>query len=492
MHVGTALATLAAQDPHAPLLTAGDITLTRRELNRAANRLAREYQELGVGHESRVAIALPNGIEFFTVVHAVWKLGAVPVPVSPRLTRIEQDQLIALIDPVLLVGEGGGESESVRRIAPGYQASTHVSDEDLPVPPAMDFWKMATSGGSTGLPKLIIPAQTSELTIGAVSSLRMVAGQRQLVVGPLYHASPFNWAMFGALSGQHLIVMERFDAALALQLIAKHQISWVCLVPTMMHRMARTIEADPMAFDLSSLETVWHMAAPCPEWLKRRWIELVGADVLMELYGTTEGLALTSISGEEWLERPGSVGRPFQGEIKIVDDTGADAAADVTGTVFMRNITAPRTYRYVGAEPHVIEDGWQTMGDRGRLDPDGFLYLADRTTDMILVGGINVYPAETEGAILEFPGVESCAVVGLPDDELGQRLHAVVEAPADFSTDDLEVFLRARLLRVKVPRSYRVVDEPLRNDAGKLRRAEIREREIRTLEIATNGGQRAH
>jgi bile acid-coenzyme A ligase len=487
MHVGSMLGALTAGAPDTPLLTVGTATLTRAEVNQAANRLARHYASLGVGCESRVAVALPNGVEIFQVLHAVWKLGAVPVPLSPRSTSSELALLLDLIDPHLVVGVDAGPGRAW--LPAGHQPPANLDGSDLPEPPPMSMWKMAVSGGSTGLPKLIVPAQGSDLSLAAVDRLRMQPDQSQLVVGPLYHASPFNWSVFGSMTGQRLVVLERFDVDAALRAIEEHQISWVCLVPTMMHRLVRRIDElaeQGVRVDLSSLETVWHMAAPCPPWLKRRWLDLVGPEVLMELYGTTEGLALTAISGPEWIEHPGSVGRPFQGEVMVGDEHGDPLPVGSTGLVYMRNPSAPRTYRYVGAESVQTSDAWQTMGDRGHLDEDGYLYLADRVTDMVLVGGTNVYPAETEAALLEFPGVLSCAVVGLPDDDLGNRLHAVVQtATGDLDVVALTSHLRDRLVAVKVPRTFRVVDHALRDDAGKLRRGAIRAQELEFLGAAT-------
>jgi bile acid-coenzyme A ligase len=275
------------------------------------------------------------------------------------------------------------------------------------------------------------------------------------------------------------VVLPRFDAQAALDAIARHRVSFVNLVPTMMARMLRVLNTLPNVYDLSSLEVIWHMGAPCPAWLKKRWIDLVGADRLYEMYGTTEGIALTTISGQDWLAHPGSVGRPILGEMKVIDLDGNPAAPGQNGEIVMRRSPGSLpTYHYIGAEARVYDDGWESLGDIGWFDEDGYLYLADRDVDMVLVGGANVYPAEVEAVIMEHPAVLSCAVVGLPDDDLGQRLHAVVQADGELSEAALRAFAAERLVRYKVPRSFRFVSEPLRDDAGKVRRSAVRRVEI--------------
>jgi bile acid-coenzyme A ligase len=256
----------------------------------------------------------------------------------------------------------------------------------------------------------------------------------------------------------------------------------------MMARMLRVIDDHPRRYDLSTLDTVWHMGAPCPSWLKRRWIDLVGAERLFEMYGATEAIALTIISGTEWLERPGSVGRTALGEIKVIDLDGNPAPPGQLGEVVMRRPPgSPPTYRYIGAKAKAYDEGWESLGDMGWFDSDGYLYLADRDVDMVLVGGANVYPAEVEAAIMEHPGVLSCAVVGLPDDDLGQRLHAVVQTAYVLTEDELGIFVGERLARYKVPRSFRFVTEPLRDEAGKVRRSAVRQHEIALAAAAPTG-----
>jgi bile acid-coenzyme A ligase len=220
---------------------------------------------------------------------------------------------------------------------------------------------------------------------------------------------------------------------------------------------------------------VWHLAEPCPVWLKEAWIDWLGPERIYELYAGTEGQMLTVITGTEWLEHRGSVGRPMGGEVQICDEDGDVLPARQEGEVWLRSSRSTPSYRYVGAEPRARPGGWESLGDMGWLDEDGYLYLGDRSQDMILVGGSNVYPAEIESALSEHPLVRSCAVIGLPDDDRGNRVHAIVEAdPAAVSADELIAFTAERLIAYKRPRTVEFVDLPLRDDAGKVRRSALR------------------
>jgi bile acid-coenzyme A ligase len=252
----------------------------------------------------------------------------------------------------------------------------------------------------------------------------------------------------------------------------------------MMKRIWRLPIAVREKYDLSSLRAVWHLAEPCPPWLKEAWIEWLGPDRIFELYAGTEAQAATVISGVEWLEHRGSVGRAFTGSICITDEDGNEVPAGVEGEVWMKSDLVIPSYRYIGAEARARAGGWESLGDNGWLDEDGFLYLGDRTTDMILTGGANVYPAEVEAALAEHPWVKSCAVIGLPDDDLGSIVHAIVEAdPGKLQIDELLTFVRERLVLYKVPRTVEIVTEPLRDDAGKLRRSALRAERLPRLQI---------
>jgi bile acid-coenzyme A ligase len=357
-------------------------------------------------------------------------------------------------------------------------------------------WKAPTSGGSTGQPKLIVAGRAGAVEPDTMlRPFRLLRGQVQLTPGPLYHNGPFTTALGGTFLGQHVVILPRFDAHAALEAIGTYGVNYVNLVPTMMARMLRVIDDHPRRYDLSTLETLFHTAAPCPPWLKLRWIELLGPDKVYEAFGGTEGQAFTAISGEEWLAHRGSVGRPVAGQIRVLAAGGTPAAPGTVGEVIMRRPPgSPPAYRYIGAEAKAYDDGWESLGDMGWFDEDGYLYLAGRDTDLILAGGANVYPAEVEAAIMEHPDVLSCAVVGLPDHDLGQRVHAVVQiepaTDATVTSASLDEFVTERLARYKVPRSFHIVTSPLRDDAGKLRRSAVLAAERARLGIGEKGEQK--
>jgi bile acid-coenzyme A ligase len=479
--IGRILTDLAAGAPDRPAVTCGRLTVTRGELESRANRLARAYESLGVGEGDFVTIALPNGAEFFTAAFAAWKLGATPQMVSHRLPDRERVAIIELAAPALVVGAEPGGAGAWPCVPAGFEPDPAFSDAPVTPDRVAPAWKAPTSGGSTGRPKLIVAGQPGEFDPMYGADYGMRPDGVQLVPGPLYHNAPFICSAFGLFLGQHLVVLPRFDAAEALRAIADYRVQWVNFVPTMMLRILRELERHPGRYDLSSLEVVWHMAAPCPQWLKQAWIDLVGADKVMELYGGTESQAGTVITGTEWLDHRGSVGRPAVGEIAVMDAQGRRLPAGQVGEVFMRP-QDPRhpTYRYVGAEPRVV-NGWESIGDLGWMDDDGYLYLSDRRTDLIISGGANIYPAEVEAALLEHPAVTDCVVVGLPDPDLGQRVHAVIGVSGPLSEAEVRTFLAERIARYKVPRSFRLTDGALRDDAGKVRRLALREREAELL-----------
>jgi len=469
--MGQVIGLLAQEAPERPAITHEGRTINRLELERRTNRLARAYAELGVGQDDLVTIALPNGIPFYEACAAIWKLGATPQPVSAVLPDRERQAIVELADPPLVVGVAPGTHGDRPAVPAGWEPDPALSDEPLPARTPR-WWKAPTSGGSTGRPKIIV-AEQAGLADPAEPPFLMQRDGTQLVPGPLYHNGPFAFSTRGLLSGNHIVVMTRFDPGLTLELIERHGVDWVLLVPTMMHRIWRLPDEERLSRDMSSLRVVLHLAAPCPPWLKEAWIGWLGPERVHELYAGTEAQGATWITGQEWLEHRGSVGRPSRGsQMRILDPDGRDLPPGEVGEVFMR--PAAPTYHYIGAEARE-RDGWESLGDMGWMDEDGYLYLADRRADLILSGGANVYPAEVEAALEEHPQVRSCAVVGLPDEDLGQRVHAVVQLDGPVTDDELGRHLAERLVRYKIPRTFERVDEPVRDDAGKVRRSAWRE-----------------
>ncbi len=295
-----------------------------------------------------------------------------------------------------------------------------------------------------------------------------------VVPAPLYHNGPIVWSCTALLGGSHVVLLPRFDAEVTLDSIDRYGADTVYLVPTMMKRIWRLPEEVRDSYDLSSLRAVWHLAEPCPQWLKQVWIDWLGPDRIFELYAGTEAQTATIITGTEWLAHRGSVGLPPPGTVIICDLEGNELPAGQEGEVWMRSPRERPSYRYIGATARTRDGGWESLGDMGRLDEEGYLYLGDRLQDMILTGGANVYPAEVEAAIQEHPAVSSVAVIGLPDEDRGSIVHAIVEADPDVvSREELLAFVAQRVAHYKVPRSMEYTDQPLRDEAGKLRRSAL-------------------
>ena len=466
----------AERTPQRVTVVLDDDSITCEQLERHSNRLARAYATQGVREGDLVTLSLPNGAEFFYACAAVWKLGAVPNPLPPKMPRLERDAIIAEANPSLIVGLGG-DAGGRRTLPAGWVPDPALSDEPLPEWIAPHERAM-TSGGSTGRPKLIIPANPAVYDAGRAMSL-FTPRNAMLVPGPLYHAGPWSAAWGGIFAGGRIVVMSRFDPERCLQLIEQHRIDKVFFVPTMLNRIWQLPEAVRKRHDVSSLEYVGTGGAPCPQWLFRAWIEWLGPERMFEGYGPSERIGRTFITGTEWLRHPGSVGRAADGcRVKILDREGQELPPGEVGEIYMLPATGPgTTFSYRGAERRITVDGWESVGDMGWLDAEGYLYIADRRTDMILCGGRNIYPAEIEAALNAHPAVRSSVVIGLPDDDLGQRIHAIVET-SGVTDEALRAHLEERLVRYKWPHSFEYTGAPLFNEAGKVRRSALREERL--------------
>jgi bile acid-coenzyme A ligase len=335
---------------------------------------------------------------------------------------------------------------------------------------------MAT-GGSAGKPKVVIDTRIRD--VGArprgtrpVSLMNWRPGQRQVVVGALHHAAALTFLAEGLADGNTLLIPGAFAADDVLAAVARWRAEWLQLTPYHLRHLALAMRSGH--HNVSSVRGLLHMAAPCPEELKRYWIGQVGADRVFEMYGSTEGIGITVASGREWLRRPGTVGRGFFTRIRILGPDGHPLGPGHEGEVYMRSgRAASDPYLNPADRLGVTADGFATVGDRGRLDADGYLYLAPRQPCRIQVGGETVNPADVEAALMAHPDVADAAVAGLPDERLGESLLAVVVArgPADAAT--LKAYLRSRLSPHQVPRAVRFASHLPYTEAGKLDRRRL-------------------
>jgi len=431
------------------------------ELQAEATRFAAGMASRGVGHGDFVAFALPNGPQFFALAFGIYMCGAIPAPLSAMLASGERDAILDLLKPAIFVSDETLEDMvSCKSPLPSGQVSPS--------------WKACTSGGSTGRPKVIVDARPAAFP-ATTEFVDIPANGRVIIPGPLYHNAPFACAIFALWRGSCVVTLPKFDALETLRLIEAERVEWALMVPTMMGRILALPGKERNQFDLTTWSKVVHTAAPMPEWQKRAWIEWMQPEHIWEVYGSTEGIIRCFIGGQEWLERPGSVGRPIGGvELRVLGDAGQDLPPGATGEIYaLPPGGGGSTYRYIGADSKRIDGGWESVGDAGWIDADGYLFLADRIDDLIISGGVNVWPAEVEAALLRHPRIRSCAVYGKRDEDMGTIVHAVVETDEGLSLDDVRAFLGDHLARPKHPRSLEVQDTPVRDDAGKFRKPKL-------------------
>ena len=468
----------AERDPDRPALTFEGRTLTREQFETNANRRARMLQDLGVVQGDLVTLALPNGFAHYETTVALWKLGATPNMVSPKLPDEELREIVAVARPRLVVGVEAGRLGAVRTLAADVEPDGAFSGAPLPevVSP---YWKAATSGGSTGRPKIIVDHMPATWDPDA-TACGQLAGETVINPGPRYHNAPFSTSHYALFAGCHVVDMGRFDAERWLAMVQAYEAGWSYLVPTMMKRILEAPGREAM--ELPSLGMIYHAGAACPAWLKQAWIDWLGPERIWELYSASEGLGATMIDGVEWLQRPGSVGRAQFGSVfKVLGEDGRELPPGVVGEIYSRPYGGPgSSFHYLGAESKLLGD-LESVGDLGWMDEAGYLYIADRRTDMIVSGGANIYPAEVEGALERCEGVACAVVVGLPDADLGLRAHAIVNLQpplADLAPHEAEARLRlqmaGKLVRYKIPRSFEFVAASLRDEAGKVRRSQLR------------------
>jgi long-chain acyl-CoA synthetase len=479
---------------------------TYGELLDDANRWSNLLRSRGVARGDRVALASPNSFDFLAVVAATMQIGVRLVPVNFHLTGPEIAHILTdgqakvfIVDE--RIGEAGRDAadtaglRSDARIAIGKiegfasHREALAGQPNTSPPDRCPGQRMYYTSGTTGKPKGVVkPMPTGDADEAAVAQTQKVYGNTgrddsedavTLVPGPLYHGAPMGAGLGGLHCGQTVVLMERWDTERALQLIERYRVTSTTMVPTMFQRL---LQLDPTirdAYDVSSLQSVAHAGAPCSIDVKRAMIEWWGP-VLNEYYSATEGGG-TRVSSEEWLERPGTVGRPGPGSaIRILDDDGNGVPPRTIGRVFMLLKEPFEYFNDPEKTRSTVVDGFLTVGDIGYVDEEGYLFLCDRATNLIISGGVNIYPAEAEAALIAHPAVLEVAVFGIPNAEWGEEVKAVVQVrpgvqPSDELTQKLLEHCASQIAKYKCPRSIDYVDELPRDDNGKLYKQRLRD-----------------
>jgi long-chain acyl-CoA synthetase len=501
-----------------PEIRCGDRSRTRDEVLQRASRIAAGLAGLGVQPGDRVAVVLRNDIEFIEVSLGIGQLGAVPVPVNWHWKGAELGYLItdcgakaAFVhrDLVPVVEEALASPIPLIEVVPSaalrqaFRLPDTLADQrpdtgrleleswlidqaDHVEPPAAPPLSVIYTSGTTGQPKGILrepmdPA-LSEQVIGRIfQAFGLAPGHRTLIPAPMYHTAPNVHALFAVAAGLDLTIMPRFEPTEFLALVERLGIQHAQLVPTMFVRLLALPEPERTKFDLSSLVAVVHAAAPCPPTVKRQMIDWWGP-IVLEYYGGSETGAVVACDSEQWLAHPGTVGKAVTGcDVRVYLPDGTEAPAGTFGEIYINPGPGWPDFTYIGNDEKrraMDRDGFLTLGDGGWLDEDGFLYLSDRMNDMVISGGVNIYPAEIEQCLISLPGVRDVAVFGIPDSDYGETLAAHVDTDPDsgLTEDDIRDYVRANLANYKVPRVV-VLDRDLpREDSGKLFKRRIRER----------------
>jgi len=473
------------------------------ELEDRSRRLARLLRERGLGAGDHVAVLLDNQLRYFDVTWAALRSGLYLTPINWHLGADEAGYIVADCGASALVtssrfadlmGSLGADLDGVttRLSVDGAFGGFEDLDSataDHPAEPLEDETEgmfMFYSSGTTGRPKGILPPMSGAPfgTPGMVDLLvgmyGMTVGSRYLVPAPLYHAAPSGWSTGAVRAGATVVLMERFDAEAALRAIEEHRVTHAQFVPTHFVRMLKLPPEVRERYDLSSLQVAIHAAAPCPVEVKRQMLDWWGP-IIHEYYSGSEGAGFCAVGPEEWLERPGTVGKSLMGIPHIVGEDGQELPPGEVGQLWFEG---PNQFEYHGDPEKTAsvfdEHGWATLGDVGYVDEDGYVFLTDRVSHMIISGGVNIYPQEVEDALVVHPGVADVGVIGIPDSDMGESVLAVVQ-PADPSADrdalaaELDEFVRERIAHFKCPREYRFADELPRLPTGKLLKRKLRE-----------------
>lgn len=497
----------ARKAPDRPAIVCGDRQLSYGELEALANRCADVFRKLGLVRGDHVATLLNNRPEGLAAAWAAWRSGLYLTPMSTALAPPELQYLVedcdakaVLVDASLgdLVGalpgavarpvhwlSLGGAVEGFAALEPMLNAASSEPHADEP-PGALMMYTSGTTGAPKGVIRPLLPPEWRGTPPFAADLLDLfqVGGEdvRYLSTAPLYHAAPLRVALAVTAGGGTVFVMERFDALEALRLLEQEGITHSQWVPSMFQRLLALPTERRGAFRAPAHRIAVHGAAPCPPALKRAMIDWWGP-ILLEYYSGSEGVGLTLIDSTQALQKPGSVGRARKGVVHIVDAEGNELPPGHTGVVFFSGLKPFAYYKApekTASRTHA--QGWQTFGDMGHLDDEGWLFLTDRQDDMIISGGVNIYPQEIEAAMLEVPGVWECCVVGVPNERFGERPVAFVVPTRDAAHDAeallarLRAHTKERLGKLKRPDEIHLIDDLPRTATGKVLRRQLRER----------------
>ncbi len=494
-------------DKPAVILHPSGTAITFDELEARANRLAHYFRRAGLAEGDAVAILMENNEHIHAVMWAARRSGLYYVPINTHLTAAEAAYIVdnsaakAIIGSAALrktcenLGEHlpGGLPELLMIACNEGEADLDgwarypecVADQpDTPIEDEREGDLLQYSSGTTGRPKGIkrelphVPPAEAPGMMSALVGFWMTPDSIYLSPAPLYHTAPSVWSMSAQAGGITTVVMEKFDPEGCLDAIARYRVTHGQFVPAMFTRMLKLPEKVRNSYDLSSLRRVMHAAAPCPVEIKKQMIDWWGP-IIDEYYASSEAIGSTLITAEEWLAHPGSVGKPMACEIHILDENGNELPPGQPGEIYF---AGGYSFEYLNDDAKTAasrdKHGWVTVGDVGYVDEEGYLYLTDRRHHMIISGGVNIYPQETENLLVTHPKVLDAAVFGIPDDEMGQSVKAVVQTvdPADATdqfTDELLAWLRDRLSHYKCPRSISFESQLPRTDTGKLYKGEL-------------------
>ena len=499
---------VAREHPERAAVVEGGGTTTYAELSATSEAMARGLWALGLRRGDGLAVVVANRSAFFACHLAAMSAGFYLIPVNTHLAPREVAEILGDCDAAALVVDAdlaalctsavssdgvGPEHRFADPGADGFRPIDELVELGLSSPPLPSGLSAGTTmmytSGTTGHPKGVrrrLPEGGANDVYGAAAGVYcqgfgMTPGPGvHLVCGPLYHAGPSASATAALHAGHTLVLMERWDPETCLAMIEQHQVTSTQMVPTMFHRLL-ALPADVRGrHALTSLESVMHTGAPCPQSVKARLMEWLGP-VVYETYGGTESVA-TIATPRRWLQKPGTVGRAIHGiTLHILDDEGRELPRGQVGQIWVENANAPAAEYYKDPDKTrgMRRGSWVTLGDVGYVDDDGFLFLRDRAIDMIISGGVNIYPAEIEGVLLESPAVGDAAVIGIPDDEWGEAVLAIVEPAEGADADDAtaEAILAhcaTRLARFKVPRRVEFVSALPRLASGKLQKRVLR------------------